>query len=199
MLISMHSLLFQRTEGHTVSAVLLQMRGSQPGPGRISAWPRHQSEICFVQIVLHYTCPPAPAPADTCTSSYTGGHKERPLLFFYDDIFSSEYQEKKWRHLSCPWAIRCIVWIVLIAIPCSFQIAEFRDVCTKKFLRKKCPTFLLPLLYIYIYTHRILDVCEILLILSCVVTCFVSNLLFSFTVSAWGCRAGYWGWKSGIV
>ena len=153
MLISMHSLLFQRTEGHTVSAVLLQMRGSQPGPGRISAWPRHQSEICFVQIVLHYTCPPAPAPADTCTSSYTGGHKERPLLFFYDDIFSSEYQEKKWRHLSCPWAIRCIVWIVLIAIPCSFQIAEFRDVCTKKVFKEKMPNFsVAPFVYIFILT-----------------------------------------------
>ena len=63
MLISRHSLSLQRTEGHTVSAVLLQMRGSVPGPGRISAWPRHQSEICFVQIVLHYTCPPAASTA----------------------------------------------------------------------------------------------------------------------------------------
>ena len=33
MVISRPSLLLQRTEGHTVSPVLLQMRGSQPGPG----------------------------------------------------------------------------------------------------------------------------------------------------------------------
>ena len=155
MLISMHSLLFQRTEGHTVSAVLLQMRGSVPGPGRISAWPRHQSEICFVQIVLHYTCPPAQHRQTHAPPATLGDTRSGPsYTFFYDDDFSSEYQEKKWRHLSCPWAIRCIVRIVLIAIPCSFQIAEFRDVCTKKVFKEKMPNFsVAPFVYLYLYSQ----------------------------------------------
>ena len=108
--ISRPSLLLQRTEGHTVSPVLLQMRGSQPGPGPHLgvASSSIRDLFCTNCFTLHLSTGrqhrQTHAPAATLGNTKSGPS----YTFFCDDDFSSEYQEKKWRHLSCPWPIRCI-------------------------------------------------------------------------------------------
>ena len=108
--ISRPSLLLQRTEGRTVSPVLLQMRGSQPGPGPHLgvASSSIRDLFCTNCFTLHLSTGrqhrQTHAPAATLGNTKSGPS----YTFFCDDDFSSEYQEKKWRHLSCPWPIRCI-------------------------------------------------------------------------------------------
>ena len=108
--ISRPSLLLQRTEGHTVSPVLLQMRGSQPGPGPHLgvASSSIRDLFCTNCFTLHLSTGrqhrQTHAPAATLGNTKSGPS----YTFFCDDDFSSEYQEKKWRHLSCPWPIRCV-------------------------------------------------------------------------------------------
>ena len=108
--ISRPSLLLQRTEGRTVSPVLLQMRGSQPGPGPHLgvASSSIRDLFCTNCFTLHLSTGrqhrQTHAPAATLGETKSGPS----YTFFCDDDFSSEYQEKKWRHLSCPWPIRCV-------------------------------------------------------------------------------------------